>query len=108
MRQEPREQLRVVVRLGPRVVLRLGIDGELDVGAEALEGLDHLLGARDGDRGVLGAVEDPDGEVLELLRRRLGAVARAPQMGAIAAKRSGWAAARAHVPPPPPMLRPVR
>ena len=67
--EQPLEDLRVVVRLGPGVVPGVRIDLQLDVlRARRPQALVHLLGGVEADGGVLAALEDADRQVLELLR----------------------------------------
>jgi hypothetical protein len=76
--EEPGVEVRIVVGFGPGVVAGFGVDGEFDGGvALFLEGFDHFLGFGEGDGLVLGAVEDPDGELFEAARGEPGFAAAA-------------------------------
>src|SRR2546421_393883 len=57
----------VVVGFGPRIVPGFGVDGELGVPADGLEGIDYFLRAFDFDGRVFRAVEDPSRQMLDLL-----------------------------------------
>ena len=104
MRQEPGVELGVVVGLGPGVVDGVGIDGELDVRADAFRASTISCDRASGTVGSLAPWKTQIGRSLSF-GASLGLPP--PQIGAMAANRSGWAAARAQVPKPP-MLRPVR
>jgi len=69
MAQKPRIQVRVVVRRRPRIMAGLGVDGESDVAAEALQRLDHVLRFAEWHHFGLGAVEHPSRNVREVSRQ---------------------------------------
>ena len=84
--EQPLVELRVVVGLRPGVVARIGINGGLDVPAHSLESLHHSLGAFQRHDLVFGTVEYP-GRNIPIRRAMKGSPP--PQIGAIAANRSG-------------------
>ena len=65
MAQEPAKEIRIIVGLCPRIMLRLGVDGETHVAAALPQRVDQYLGALKRDNIVLGAVKGPDRHLLE-------------------------------------------
>src|SRR5206468_11077076 len=66
--QQPVSDFRVTVGFRPRIVAGAWIESEFDVpSAVIFQGLDHALRSIGGNDVVLGAMEDPDGQVLQLV-----------------------------------------
>ena len=66
--QQPFVELRVIVGLGPGIVFGFGVLGVFYLAVLGFDGLNHVAGFLHRDGGVLGAVENPDGQ----LGQRLG------------------------------------
>src|SRR5919202_127058 len=84
MAQEPAIELRIVVGLCPRIMLRLGVDGETHISAALPQRVDQHLVALKRDDIVLCAVEGPDRHLLERadsLRKAMPPVAPATDRG---------------------------
>ena len=102
--QEPRVKLRVVVGRGPRVVAGIRVNRDFGLAAGLLERFDHRLG---GATGTVRSSAPWNAQTATFLSSLARDGLPPPQIGAIAANRSGYVHPSSHVPNPP-MLKPVR